>query len=292
MCAIGFRAALSLAFVARLVIGGQAQAPLPSADAAFEVASVKRNMSGETRLRFETPAGRVSGINVPLRFLIRQAYRVPEARIVGGPTWVDTDRFDILATAPASSNADTTREMLRTLLKERFGLTVHAELREMPIYVLRLARTDGTLGPNLRHSTTDCTRRGSTVVAGSVQCGILVSQGPGSGSLRGGSATIDNFVRLLGDFLERPLNDGTGLTGLFDLELQIHSGTEFDARCSRTRRPRSRLWPRRDTVSVYRASRTNGSKARRGKGASRCVGHRHGVVANARLIPRFTTGCQ
>jgi uncharacterized protein (TIGR03435 family) len=58
-------------------------------------------------------------------------------------------------------------------------------------------------------------------VTGRVQCGILVSQGPGSGSLRGGGATMDAFVRLLGDFLDRPLNDGTGLTGSFDLELQF-----------------------------------------------------------------------
>jgi uncharacterized protein (TIGR03435 family) len=56
---------------------------------------------------------------------------------------------------------------------------------------------------------------------GRVQCGILVSQGPGSGSLRGGAATIESFTRLLGDFLERPLNDETGLTGTFDLELQF-----------------------------------------------------------------------
>jgi uncharacterized protein (TIGR03435 family) len=111
--------------------------------------------------------------------------------------------------------------MLRTLLRERFGLVVHTEIREMPVYVLRLARTDATLGPHLRRSTTDCSGRGSTVVAGQVQCGIMVSQGPGSGSLRGGSATIANFLRLLGDFLDRPLNDGTGLTGLFDLELQF-----------------------------------------------------------------------
>ena len=54
-----------------------------------------------------------------------------------------------------------------------------------------------------------------------VQCGILVSQGPGSASLRGGSATIESFARLLSDFLERPLNDETGLTGTFDLELQF-----------------------------------------------------------------------
>jgi uncharacterized protein (TIGR03435 family) len=39
--------------------------------------------------------------------------------------------------------------------------------------------------------------------------------------LRGGGATIESFVRLLGDFLDRPLNDQSGLTGVFDLELQF-----------------------------------------------------------------------
>jgi uncharacterized protein (TIGR03435 family) len=219
--AISFRAGLSVALASPLAFSGHAQTPAPAAVATFEAASIKRNISGETRLRFETPPGRLTAVNVPLRFVIRQAYRVPEARIIGGPAWVDTERFDILSTAPASANVDTMREMLRTLLLERFGLVVHTEMREMPVYVLRLARTDATLGSHLRRSTTDCSGRGSTVVAGRVPCGIMVSQGPGSGSLRGGSATLDNFVRLLGDFLDRPLNDGTGLTGLFDLELQF-----------------------------------------------------------------------
>lgn len=221
MSAITFRAGLSLALASLLVSGGQSQAPAPAAAAAFEAASIKRNVSGETRLRFETPPGRLTAVNVPVRFVIRQAYRVSEARIIGGPAWVDSERFDILATASANASVDTRREMLRALLKERFGLSAHAESREMPIYVLRLARTDATLGQHLRRSTMDCTGRGSTVVAGRVQCGIMVSQGPGSGSLRGGSATIDNFARLLGDFLDRPLNDETGLSGLFDLELQF-----------------------------------------------------------------------
>jgi uncharacterized protein (TIGR03435 family) len=56
--------------------------------------------------------------------------------------------------------------LLLTLLKERFGLAMRAESRERPVYVLTLARADGTLGPHLRRSTTDCTGRGSLVVAG------------------------------------------------------------------------------------------------------------------------------
>jgi uncharacterized protein (TIGR03435 family) len=186
----------------------------------FDVASIKRNVSGETRVRFEMPPGRLNAINVPLRFAIRQAYRVPESRILGGPAWLDTDRFDIVATAPGPAASDA-RGMLQTLLQSRFGLVMHQETRDMPVYLLRVARPDGTVGSNLRRSSTDCAGRSSAIAGGRVECGILVSQGPGSGSLRGGAATLENFARLLGDFLERPLIDDTGLDGPFDFELQF-----------------------------------------------------------------------
>ena len=189
----------------------------------FEVASVKRNVSGGARLRFETPPGRLTATNAPLRFLIRQAYRVPEARILGGSAWIDTERFDILANAPAGAAAtsDGVRAMLRTLLAERFGLVLHAENRDMPIYSLRIARADRKLGPNLHESTTKCTGQAPRTAGGRVECGVLVSQAPASASLRGGAATIAEFARFLGDFLDRPLVDETGLTGTFDLDLQF-----------------------------------------------------------------------
>lgn len=197
-----------------------AMAARQTPDASFDAASIKRNTSADTRTRFETPPNRLNAVNVPLRFLIRQAYRVPESRILSGPAWLDSDRFDIVATVPSGTSTDAIRVMLRGLLQTRFGLALHMETREMPIYVLRVVRADG-LGPGLRRSSTDCAGRPAAMAAGRVQCGILVSQGPGSASLRGGSATIESFARLLGDFLERPLNDETGLTGTFDLELQF-----------------------------------------------------------------------
>src|SRR5436190_9958847 len=201
---------------------GLRNAGAQSPQMAFEVASIKRNLSGETRLRFETPPGNLTAINVPLRFAIRQAYRIPEARIVGGPAWLDTERFDIQAKAPSGSGAtsDNLRTMLRTLLSERFSLAVRMEEREMPVYSLRLARADRKLGPNLHESSTDCTGRSASMVAGRVRCGILVSQAADA-SLRGGGTTIAEFIRLLGDFLDRPLINDTGLTGVFDLELQF-----------------------------------------------------------------------
>jgi uncharacterized protein (TIGR03435 family) len=203
-------------------LAARGQAP-PEATLRFEVASVKRNVSSETRIRFEMPPGTLNAINVPVRFAVRQAYRLPEARVLGGPSWVDTERFDIMAKAPSGGGrtSDDIRQMLRTLLAERFGLAVHTEARSMRIYSLTVARADARLGPNLRLSTTDCTGQRSRVEAGRVQCGILVSQAPTSASLRGGGTTMTEFVRLLGDFLDRPLMDETGLTPAFDLELQF-----------------------------------------------------------------------
>jgi uncharacterized protein (TIGR03435 family) len=161
-------------------------------------------------------------VNVPLRFAIRQAYRLPESRVLGGPAWLDTDRFDIVATATGDGiTSDVIRQMLRTALAGRFGLMLHNETKQMAIYSLVLARSDATLGPNLRRSSADCTDRKSEVVGGRVQRGVLVSQAPTSASLRGGGASFTEFVRLLSDFLERPLIDNTGLYGAFDLELQF-----------------------------------------------------------------------
>jgi uncharacterized protein (TIGR03435 family) len=215
------RLAVALSILA--VAAPLAQAP-PLATRAFDAVSVKRNKSGETRIRFETPKGRLTAVNVPLRFAIRQAYRVPESRIIGGPAWLDVDRFDIVATAgDEAASSEVIRLMLRTALVDRFGLALHSETRQMPIYSLVVAKDDGNLGPNLRRSTTDCAGQGGQVVAGRVRCGVLVSQAPTSASLRGGGAVFAEFVRLLADFLDRPVIDNTKLTGAFDLELQFTS---------------------------------------------------------------------
>lgn len=202
------------------VLGLAQLAPAQQPPAAFEAASVKRNTSGETRMRFETPPGRLTAVNVPLRFAIRQAWRVPESRVIGGPSWIDTERFDITATAPGITSGNENRILLRRLMMERFALAIHTETREMPVYALTSAK-DGRLGPNLRPSTTDCTGKSAAVAGPRVVCGILVSQSPVAASLRGGAATLTEFIRLFGDFVDRPVVDESGLTGTFDLELEF-----------------------------------------------------------------------
>src|SRR5262252_1268512 len=81
-----------------LVVGG-AQTTRP----AFEAASVKIHKSTSPLVRISTPPGRLSAVNVTLRMLIRNAYLFQDFRMSGGPGWLDSDKFDVEATAGAAA---------------------------------------------------------------------------------------------------------------------------------------------------------------------------------------------
>ena len=131
---------------------GPVDAPVAQEPAAgplqFEVASVKPNKSGGGAIQIGIqPGGRLQASNVTLRELIRIAYQVQPFQIVGGPSWVNTDRFDIAAKAEAEfppaapvpgGPPGVPQRMVQGLLLDRFKLTVHTETREMPIYDLTL----------------------------------------------------------------------------------------------------------------------------------------------------------
>ena len=128
----------------------------------FEVASVKPNKSGETTSFLQPrPGGNFAVGNMTLRGLIMYAYGIQGFQLVGAPDWVATERFDITAKAaadiPPTPIGQTSPEalMLRSLLEDRFRLSVHRETRDLPIYALVLARADGRLGPRLRQTTSD-----------------------------------------------------------------------------------------------------------------------------------------
>jgi uncharacterized protein (TIGR03435 family) len=190
----------------------------------FDVASVKKNPTGGARVSIETPPGRFQATNTPLRFLIRWSHRIAEPRILDGPDWIGVDRFDVTASAPAEGwTGERTRQMVRTLLADRFGLITHTEMREMRIYTLTVAKP-GAFGPHLRPAAVDCSAPDTPsrmAADGKVACGLLVSQAAGSASLRGGGQLMADFVRSLGEYVDRPLVDRTGLTARYDLELQF-----------------------------------------------------------------------
>jgi uncharacterized protein (TIGR03435 family) len=229
--------------VAIIVAGGPraaflgAQVPQPGAEApanpAFEVASIKQNKSGEGFIRIGmAPGGRFTANNVPLRQLILMAYQVQPFQIVGGPSWMTSDRFDIVAKGPGDLPPPTpgavgpVQLMMRTLLADRFKLTVHNEQKEMPTYSLIVARADGKLGPQLKRSTTDCAaimgaagRRGGPppppAINEPVQCGMRVLPG----AVSAGGFPLSQLAQFLSTTVQRIVVDRTGLTGNFDVNL-------------------------------------------------------------------------
>jgi bla regulator protein blaR1 len=198
----------------------------------FEVASVRPNKSiGTGGYIQRRPGGSFSVGNQTLQTLILFAYQIQGFQLVGAPNWIATERFDIVAKAasdvPPTPFGGTPPEalMLRSLLEDRFRLTVHRETRDMPIYALVVARSDGRLGPRLRRPTSDyCARQfeaaGKPGAApppeGSPVCGINGS----NNALTAGSFPLSAFASFLAGQARRIVVDRTGLNGVWDFDLK------------------------------------------------------------------------
>ena len=213
----------------------RAQAPAPVDESVtFEVASVKPNKTGDPRVMLGMqPGGRMTATNVPLRLLIRNAYQLQDSQLVGGPSWVANDRFDIVAKAEGNlppqmpGSLGPMQYMMRNLLKERFKLVMHKETRELPVFSLVLARNDGRLGPQLKKSDVDCAalaaargRAGAPppmppAPGERLQCGMRI----GGGQLSGGGFPVAELARTLSQLTGRMVIDRTGLTGPYDIDL-------------------------------------------------------------------------
>ena len=128
----------------------------------FDVISVKPAKDNQTQMRF-TPDG-LHGTGVTVRFLLLEGYGgISRERFIGEPAWAGTEGFDIEAKV-APSDVGTLarmafaqrRTMFQSILAERFKLAVHHETRELPVYVLTVAKG----GPKLKPSAPD---EGSTL---------------------------------------------------------------------------------------------------------------------------------
>jgi uncharacterized protein (TIGR03435 family) len=100
-----------------------------------DVHSSPRTAQPIVRGPFYTP-GRYELRFATMLDMIRIAYGVDPERVSGGPTWLEMDRFDVLAKTPEKSNAETRKLMLQSLLADRFKLSVHNDSRPMPAYGL------------------------------------------------------------------------------------------------------------------------------------------------------------
>src|SRR5580658_2544209 len=84
--------------------------------------------------------GRYVVKNATMVDLISTAYGVDADKVQGGPSWLEKDRFDVIAKAPANTTAETLKPMLQALLADRFKLVVHDDKKELPTYALRVGK--------------------------------------------------------------------------------------------------------------------------------------------------------
>jgi uncharacterized protein (TIGR03435 family) len=207
---------LALAAAALWVAMAAAQSP-----ATFEVASVKANKSGTTQANFSLQGATATFANLPLQGIIQLTYQINQAsKLVGAPGWIWTERFDIIAKAPAEVLKEQWRPMMQTLLAERFKLIARIERREIPAYALVRVKSD-TLGAALRPFKGMCAGRGVTppeAATSAVPCGPRPG-GPGKLILVG--SPISLLTSLLSLMLGRTVVDHTDLAGLYELDLSF-----------------------------------------------------------------------
>src|SRR5438067_1265242 len=199
------------------------------ARAVFEVATLKQNKSGERGGGIRRlPGGRVTVTNMAARQLVTFAYQLGQFQLVGGPSWLADDKFDITAKTeanpewggPGSGKPDPIQLAMRTLLAERFKLKVHAESRDLDAYALMLVKP-GVMGPALKPSTTDCKALGDLARQGKLPPGPpqpVNGVVPCSIQGRIGQISFDGFPMSQGAGMlalqaGRPVVDRTGLTG-------------------------------------------------------------------------------
>lgn len=178
-----------------------------AAELRFDVASVKRSTDILPGPVWNAPPGQFRMTSGPVASLIWTAYDTPVSELPGAPAWVNTDRYDVLATYAGSPGRNAIALMLRSLLAERFKLAVHYEQQPRPVYALIVARR-GRLGRDLTPSTRDCTAKDSG-------CGMSL----GSGILRAVGQPL-TIISSVGRPDGRVIVDKSGLTGLFDFTLR------------------------------------------------------------------------
>jgi uncharacterized protein (TIGR03435 family) len=215
----------------------------------FEVASIKPSAQPVGGvIRFDPKGGpgsgdpgRVTYTFTTILNLMVDAYSVKRYQVSGGPKWLDSEQFDIVAKVPEGATKEQVKVMLQNLLAERFKLTLHRETKELPMYALVV----GAKGPKLKDSTVtdtppalDSQPKASgappplrdmkigpdgcpempPMAAG--RAGNFMMMTPNGVCLISNGQTMDGLATQLSNRFDRPVVDLTGLKGKYDLRLR------------------------------------------------------------------------
>jgi uncharacterized protein (TIGR03435 family) len=221
-----------------VVCGIVAASTLAAQEPSFDVASIRPNQTVGQRSDLQIlPTGRLHATNTTAMALILRAYGLVDSQLIGGPSWLADDRYDVdarIATA-IPGGPDALLPHMRSLLVERFNLKGHPETRELSAYALTFARRNRTLGSQIRPTATDCTRPMTMSIDevraaardGWPPCGMtyfvsfVTSAAAGNTvkmRVRRSGTTLEALATALQANVERPVVDQTGLAGRFDVE--------------------------------------------------------------------------
>ena len=210
-------------FAVAALLPAQSSSPRPQ----FDVASIKPNNSESTATGYGRPpdSGKFTATNNTLQLLVTTAYKVKNFQISGGPSWLQSAKYDISAeSAETHVSQDRWRLMLQALLADRFQLALHRETKEMPVYVLTVSKSGNKV---LKVADDDCVKNGADKgppvppapgKPAPLPCGAFFM---GPTALGGKNISMPFFIEALSSALDRTVIDKTGFTGTFDVDLKF-----------------------------------------------------------------------
>jgi uncharacterized protein (TIGR03435 family) len=187
---------------------------IPAQTLRFDVASVKKldtsGPPGDIPRNADPAPGHFLMRNVPMRMLLEWAYDLKDYEITG-PEWIKIDeRYEVIAKAAGPAPESQVRQMLQTLLLERFQMKVHRETKELPVYVLLPGKGEAKVKE----------------VAADAQPSFGSGGAPAATFL---AQPISRFTFMLSRRMDRPVLDKTGLKGRYDFTIDL-SGLGFNGR--------------------------------------------------------------
>ena len=180
--------------------------------------------------------GRIHYPNMTLKGFLMSAYNVKSYQI-SGPAWINTERYDLDATMPPDTTKEQFRVMFQNLLAERFGVKIHHESKELPMYSLILAKKTPKMkesvsstappddpppgSPQMPNGPPKIGPDGFPIMPAQMASrpGIRQMMMPGRARLEGKEATMEDLASRLTNMLDKPVTDATGLTAKYDFIL-------------------------------------------------------------------------
>ena len=187
-------------------VAGFAQSPVKTVPPQmFDVASVKPNLSGSGSVSAGTSRGRLTATNISVRTLILKAFHVQDFQVSGGPGWLGSERYDVVAKTENTSISDNDLWLLlQPLLAERFHLKFHRETKQLAVYSLTVAKGGPRLQPH----------------AGNDEPTMRVSVGSGKARMEATNTSMAKLADSLSDHVDHIVIDRTGMKNGYDFKLE------------------------------------------------------------------------